>query len=203
MYPHIQHARCAVPLCLILMLCVLKTTSTPDAQMRSSNQLENVRARLRRLWLDFVTRSKLRHSTEIKLSSVVFYKTHYGMEHAIGEIHPYQKTCIDKQPSKGDKANTCEKQRMAGRCEARLSGIIKDGLCARTCGLCGVGNVGMRVSFDFRPNKKTKKHKLVTLGMQPTGHWRLYSTYNDTGVGMHCKAYHFSSLTTNTHRLHK
>ena len=197
-------------------------TRNPDIH-QSNSTLKDVRTRLRRLWLEFVIRSNISNrlafrnvadaTTEIEFTSVVFDK--YGhdapmrKQQVLQQPHILnyrrQEPCIDKQPAKGNRVDTCEKQRNAGYCAARLSGEIKDGLCARTCGLCGAidaAAVGMRLTFAFHMKKARSSHigrVLVTLIMQPTGHWQIYNPPKGS-VGVHCNAHHYPSLT-NVHRL--
>ena len=188
-----------------------KATGAPNSHLRLSVALEHVRARLRRLWLDYASRSNitkglaLRNATDIKFSSVVFDTyVHYGKQQAVQQPHNgnyrRQEPCIDKDSIEGSTANTCEKQRNAGLCAARLSGMINDGLCARTCGLCGVADasaVGMRLTFAFHSKKASNGHPgyhLSTLSMQPTGHWKIYNPSKGS-VGVRCNAQHYPSLT--------
>lgn len=47
------------------------------------------------------------------------------------------KQCLDVQPPKGWVQNTCEKQHAhTTKCQERRTGALKDGYCAKTCGLC-------------------------------------------------------------------
>ena len=181
----------------ILALSLNQISIAPSDNVPASDGLEDVRVQLRRLWFQFVMRSRIPRNpfaTGVKFNYVVFYKVNDSVGRS---IQPRPGTCIDIPPPKGISADTCEKQRDSGYCEARLSGINKDGLCARTCGFCTIGNFGMRTSFEFITNKTITKgrrkghrvHHLVTLEMQPTGHLRVYNTYNDTmSMGLHCQA---------------
>ena len=206
-----MHSTALLFLILVLINTPQRFSKAPDApnlHLRLSVELENARARLKRLWLDYTIRSNiskrlaLRNATEIELAAVVFDNyAHRGKQQALQRSHNEnyrrQEPCIDKQPAKG---STCKKQRNAGLCAARLSGKIKDGLCARTCGLCSVGeasSVGMRLTFAFSSKKASNGHpisNLVTLSMQPTGHWKIYNPSKGS-VGVRCNAQHYPSLT--------
>lgn len=188
-------------LCLILLPFFIRISGTPNDNFRASDGVEDVRAQLRRVWSEFVRHhSTIRYKpleTGVQVRYIVFYKS--SMQRSIA---PRQAVCINRQPPEGIGADTCEKQRNAGHCKARLSGIltVKDGLCARTCGLCEIRNFGMRTTFEFITNKTRTKgkrkgqkiHDLVTLEMQSTGHWRFYKTHSDTlGTGVQCQSNRF------------
>ena len=177
-----------------LVLVFIQTSSAPSDIFLPLDELENVRAKLRRLWIIFLTRQEFAFkpvATGTQLRSVVFYKMHDGIGRS---LEPRQSICFDRQPPKGTSVDTCDKQRNAGYCKARFFGIIKDGLCARACGLCAIQHLGMRATFAFVNDKIPINghgvHKvLVTLEMQPNGQWRYYNTHNDAfGVGVHCRA---------------
>ena len=191
--------------------------------MQSLHTLEDVRARLRHLWAEFVRRRNITHrlaasthffnkppaSTKIEFRSVVFYRIkHHGLQHGTKAHLPRRKVCVDKLPAKGSPMDTCEKQRNAGHCKTRLSGMLNDGLCARTCGLCGgsISDVGMRGTFTFRTKRSVcgrscTTKRTVTLKVQPTGEWQFYNITNKSSdVAAHCN----SNLIpiTDAHRFH-
>ena len=177
------------------MLFFVQTSSAPNDILWPSDGQADVRAQLRQLFIALLRRDEFPLKPVVigaQLRSVIFYKIH----------DPRESICIDRQPPQGTFVDTCDKQRDDGYCKARYFGIIQDGLCARTCGLCEIRNLGMRATFAFATAIESKipvnGHRvpkvIVTLEMQPTGQWRYYNTRNYTmDVGVHCQANRFMS----------
>ena len=220
----------------ILQLLLILALQTARSAILS---IDDARSQIHRLWTEIVTHNNnqtlclssergqvvnisgglasLENDAGV-LDSVVFYKKY--IPKPSGEAYPGQHECIDIQPAqgKGKKADTCEKQRSAGYCKGRLSGAIKDGLCARTCGLCGgnkVSRVGMRatLAFPFSP-ASLRARFFVTVDVAPTGNWRFHhllcnsshanysssnsrhlsqSTHSHGSAAVHCGCKHTSS----------
>ena len=197
-------------LCWILALSFVQILSASNNNFPAASELELFRAQMRNLWINFVMHNEFipkPFAQLVKLRSVIFYKIHDGIGRS---IQPRPGICIDRQPPKGTFPDTCKKQRDSGHCEARLSGINKDGFCARTCDLCTIANFGMRTTFEFRTTqiqtqgrrKGLRIHNIVTLDMQPTGDVRVYNTYNNTfGAGVRCQANRVLPGSTIGHRL--
>ena len=175
-----------------------------DIQART---LEGMRTQLRQLWNEFVMSNRGKsmcissssgkvvnltkglgalNVTEGELVSVVFYQV-YSSD---------QDGCTDRQPTEERGVNTCELQRNAGYCDARWAGLIKDGFCARTCGLCGqnISGVGMRATFAFpKMLRITNDKRLVTVQVEPNGRFFFYDMCHTPGhtkskTSMHCGA---------------
>ena len=183
----------SVELLCLLMLAALRQ---PGGPLGVDRAIEDVRAQLRQLWNEVLVRNH--NETACTFTGLrSFHQVHGGfksMDATAGELESlifYQHECTDLQPPKG----SCEGQQKDGSCQKRLSGILQDGLCARTCGLCNVQNVsdiGMRATFAF-PRAwlyaTTSAKRRVIVFVEPSGrvgHYELDGSCKANKGGVYC-----------------